>query len=116
MWRNTKYIVNWLQHSPYPGVDHLSVERHDGGVDIPWSHLQHIKDALAPDGRSRWAIEVFPPSDGVVDVANMRHLWVMPHGWRSPVDFHDLATFGGVPVPISVSSSRAAWSISSSTC
>jgi hypothetical protein len=32
-----------------------------------------------------WAVEVYPPEDEVVNVANMRHLWIIhkpEYGWR----------------------------------
>lgn len=53
---------------------------------ITWDELQWLKDE-AGHGDS-WAVEVFPPDDQVVNVANMRHLWVLPerppYGWGRP--------------------------------
>lgn len=85
MWLNATYSVQLLAHPPAPDVDHLIVCRHDGGVDFPWADLQAIKDSRIDDGQQRWAIEVFPPRLEVVDNCNLRHLWVMPIGWRPPV-------------------------------
>lgn len=50
---------------------------------ITWDELQWLKaEAGFADS---WAVEVFPPDDQVVNVANMRHLWVLPgapdYGW-----------------------------------
>jgi hypothetical protein len=43
--------------------------------DISWDDLQRLK-AEAGYG-DRWAVEIFPADDAVVNVANMRHLWVL---------------------------------------
>ena len=53
------------------------------GANLTWDEMQRLKSEC---GRSnRWAVEVFPPSDEVVNVANMRHLWLLPgippYGW-----------------------------------
>lgn len=49
------------------------------GYDLPitWNDLQAIKDHFWPE---RIAVEVFPPKDSIVDVADMRWLWVLPKG------------------------------------
>jgi hypothetical protein len=87
-WLNQTYSVQLFRHAPLPGIDHLVVRRHDEGTDIPWTHMQAIKDRLADNGHNRWAIEVFPPCGEVIDNCNIRHIWVMPQGWTSPVDLH----------------------------
>lgn len=46
--------------------------------DIAWDDLQRLK-AEAGFG-DRLAVETFPPDRLIVNVANMRHLWVMPAG------------------------------------
>ncbi len=51
---------------------------------ISWDEMQRLKaEAGYAD---RWAVEIFPPSADVVNVANMRHLWLLPeapsYGWR----------------------------------
>jgi hypothetical protein len=46
--------------------------------DITWDDLQRLKaEAGYAD---RVAIEVFPPERLVVNIANMRHLWLLPEG------------------------------------
>ena len=49
------------------------------GYDLPvtWDDLQTIKDHFWPE---RIAVEVFPPKDKIVDVADMRWMWVLPKG------------------------------------
>ena len=42
---------------------------------ISWDELQQLKHNV---GRGdKWALEVYPPNDCVVNVANMRHLFVV---------------------------------------
>lgn len=53
-------------------------------TDISWDDMQKLKaEAGFAD---RWATEIFPPDDAVVNVANMRHLWICPvepdYGWK----------------------------------
>lgn len=49
------------------------------GYDLPvtWDDLQAIKDHF---WEARIAMEIFPPKDKIVDVADMRWLWVLPQG------------------------------------
>ena len=44
---------------------------------ITWDDLQALKDYFWPE---RIAVEVFPPKDKIVDVADMRWIWVLPKG------------------------------------
>jgi hypothetical protein len=52
---------------------------------IAWDELQAIKDALGYQAFD--AVEVYPRATDKVDVANMRHLWVLagllPFAWRA---------------------------------
>lgn len=91
-WVNAELSVQLLRHASHPGIDHLLVRRHDQGIDVPWSWLQAVKDRLLSDGQLRWAIEVFPPRDAIVDNYNLRHVWVMPRGWTAPVDLREVRT------------------------
>ncbi|AHG22162.1 hypothetical protein Z042_22940 [Chania multitudinisentens RB-25] len=51
---------------------------------ISWDALQVIKDALGFSDQD--AVELYPAQADIVNVANMRHLWVLPEkvnfGWR----------------------------------
>lgn len=60
------------------GLIHLSINAHDRSPVRNWRHLQAIKNEIAGD--DRWAVEVFPPEDDLVDTSNQFHLWVMPEG------------------------------------
>ncbi len=63
------------------GKKRLSVNRtvltDDGQYQdgITWDELNRVKaEAGFADA---WAIEIYPPTDDVVNVANMRHLWIL---------------------------------------
>jgi hypothetical protein len=46
----------------------------DWREDISWEELMSVKaDCGFVD---RWAVEIFPPDANVVNVANLRHLWI----------------------------------------
>lgn len=86
-WRSRDYLVQVFS-SKYPGVlARMSVNRvcidSKGGwqQDIPWEDLQRLKGELGFGALD--AVEVYPSDKDVVNVANMRHLWVMD----SPVEF-----------------------------
>lgn len=89
-WLNDTYSVWLFRHATHTGIDHLCVRRHDGGTEIPWPHMQRIKERLAENGPERWGIEAFPPLAAVIHNCNLRHLWVMPVGWVPPVDLRDV--------------------------
>lgn len=42
---------------------------------ITWDELQRVKNETI--GPKFWCAEAYPPEDRVVNVANMRHLWVL---------------------------------------
>lgn len=84
VWRSKCYLVQIF--SERDGVERMSVNKTAimGGrwVDgITWEELQSLKEQC---GRgNKCAVEVYPPDIDKVDVANMRHLFVLPE----PPDF-----------------------------
>lgn len=76
------------QEDVFETVYRLSVNRvkrnqHGWAQDITWKELQQVKREL---GYGDWyAIEIYPRDKDVVNVANMRHLWLfekpLPYGW-----------------------------------
>ena len=42
---------------------------------ITWDELQEIKDQCG--FKDKWLCEYYPPKDKVVNIANIRHLWVL---------------------------------------
>jgi len=71
------------------GVRRISANRTtarpDGrwGDGLTWDEMQEIKRQIGMG--DRYAVEVYPRDRDVVNVANMRHLWVLPEplsiGW-----------------------------------
>lgn len=80
-WRSQEFLVQAF-NAP-SGVVRLSVNRThvDPGslrwVDgITWDDLQRLKREAGYGDRE--AVEIYPPDGCVVDVANIRHLWILP--------------------------------------
>ena len=88
VWRSNAFLVQVYQ--PMKGAERLTVCRtaHDGDRwhdSITWDDLQRLKRECGRGGM--WAVEIFPPDAEVVNVANMRHLWVIGEApafaWRT---------------------------------
>jgi len=79
--RNRNFLVQIFDD--VKGAIRLSIQRcefdrkighwRDG---ITWDELQQLKDWAGFADFA--AVEIFPPTDKVVDVANFRHLWILP--------------------------------------
>lgn len=87
VWRSQEFFVQ-AYHVP-GGVIRLSINRTH--VDpatmrwldrITWDDLQSLKEQAGYGDHE--AVEVYPPGGAVVNVANVRHLWVFPAGIRMP--------------------------------
>ena len=76
LWRSRGYLLQVHRVPGHPGVERLSVCRSDQSPKpITWDTLQRLKREC---GRGHlWAVEVYPADDQLVDVADMRHLWVV---------------------------------------
>ncbi len=72
-----------LKISNYCGLRHLDVKLQKP-VLLVWDELQRIKSECGYGNTD--AIEIYPADDDVVNVANMRHLWILdsriPFAWR----------------------------------
>lgn len=87
-WRSRHFLVQ--EHEDGPGVrlsvcrSDISLETGDWIAGITWDELQSIKRGCGY--ASDWAVEVFPPDSHIVNVSNMRHLWILPavpaFGWK----------------------------------
>lgn len=79
VWRSRGFLVQ--EHvATHPALFRLSIARTtlNGGRwedGISWDELQDIKNEIG--FRDFCAVEIFPPEDYKVDVANMRHLWIL---------------------------------------
>ena len=86
---NQTFSVQRRQYREHPGIDVLTIGRHNGANVHPgWAVLQRIKDQLAPSGPERFGLEVYPPTALVVDNAPLWHVWVMPLGWEPGFGLH----------------------------
>lgn len=79
VWRSREFLVQLYDDA---GQLRLSVNRCAIGNDghwvdgITWDELMRVKTAVGYGGA--WAVEVFPPDQQTVNVANIRHLWIIP--------------------------------------
>jgi len=81
--RSSKFLVQIIVEHPSENV-RMSVSRtmidHQGNwkADISWEELQQVKYEAG------WGeficVEIYPANANVVNVANMRHLWLLPEG------------------------------------
>jgi hypothetical protein len=93
VWRSRHFLVQaFMENYPDPLV-RLSINRTTLGAngrwleDISWDDLQRVKREAGYADLD--AVELFPADKDVVNVANMRHLWVflepgrLPFAWRA---------------------------------
>lgn len=85
--RSRTFLVQVYQPHLASGAIRLSVCRTTLAADgsrwedgITWDELQRLKGEAGFADRE--AVEVFPPDTSIVNVAHMRHLWVLPAGER----------------------------------
>lgn len=95
VWRSKDYLAvlyrqkaDGKRRLTVNSVRHMPSRKRKSGIDwrdgITWDELQRIKnETLGPDV---WCVEVYPAQDDVVDVSNMRHLWLLdePPATRFP--------------------------------
>lgn len=91
-WQSRKYMAQLYDEAneTYPRLLRLSICRvrikGDGGwqQNITWEELQAIKRELGYG--DWWGVECYPRDRDIVNVANFRHLWLLPEpldiGWR----------------------------------
>lgn len=84
MWRNDRYVAT-VDRDPTGWIRSISVRRTDRKPDIPWRHLQRIKNDIAGDEAE--AIELFPAESRLVDTANQRWLWLPRPGVKLDIGF-----------------------------
>lgn len=90
VWRSRCFLIQ-LYRVPlkeFPAYARLSVQRveaaafradRDKAPAISWEELEALKNNLGFS--DRMALELFPPGNQVVNVAPMRHLWLVPPGF-----------------------------------
>ena len=89
VWRSREFVVQEFRADP-PALVRLSVSRTAvtgtrWADNITWDELQDLKAQCGYAMAT--AVEVYPPASDVVNVANMRHLWVLrdrlAFAWRN---------------------------------
>ena len=82
VWRSKRYLVQVIEETANLCL-RLSVCRTELNASgdswqdgITWDELMEIKNQCSRG--SDWAVEVYPPTSQVVNVSNMRHLWLLP--------------------------------------
>lgn len=80
VWRSRDYLVQ-VYSAPEGCVCRLSINRtaltgNGWSEDIPWTELQRLKGECGFG--DAWAVEIYPPDRKVVNVAAMRHIFVVP--------------------------------------
>lgn len=89
VWRSRFFLVQSFDEGN--GINRLSVARAEIDTStgrwkdgITWDELQEVKRQVGLG--DYMAVEIFPADRDVINVANMRHLWVMrdplPFGWK----------------------------------
>lgn len=82
-WANELYAV-FVRDAPN-GITHLAI-RTISSLEPPWRDLQRIKNELL--GEDRYAVQIYPAQDRLIDEADMYHLWVMPKGHTPDFGLH----------------------------
>lgn len=87
VWISRHFLVQ--VHTEAGGVLRVSLNRttldHIGGwsQNVSWDDLMEVKRQI---GRGEsYAVEVLPEDSNIVNVANLRHFWILPKpvcGWR----------------------------------
>lgn len=85
VWRSRHYLAQ-VYEAQEPCVARISVNRaglngNEWQDNIPWEDMQRIKNELGYESLD--ALEIYPRQIDVVNVANLRHLWVM----KTPISF-----------------------------
>jgi len=104
MWRSRDYLIlAYEDESEYKRLSMCRTDIDEKGQwrqDLSWETIQMLKDASGHADHD--AVEIFPRMDDIVNVANMRHLWIMPEplsfAWRpdgSTLDGTDTTTVLG---------------------
>jgi hypothetical protein len=83
---NDFYIVQAYDVATELGAMHHLAIRAVNGSEPPWRDLQRIKNELV--GEEREAVQVYPKTSDVTDVAPMYHLFVLPEAWPIPFGLH----------------------------
>lgn len=77
VFKNDSFLVQLYQEPNKPlriTVNRTKRKNNDWVDGITWDELMHIKRMIG--FKDKCAVEVYPPDTSIVNVANMRHLWI----------------------------------------
>ena len=78
-WQSKDFFVQLVLDDGTPRMSVNKIKRKANGDwkdGITWDELQAIKSAIGYG--ETWACEVYPPNSAIINVANIRHLWLLP--------------------------------------
>jgi hypothetical protein len=79
VYENPKQIEHLVRNPQLKGkMEYLTIKRIDKKPIRSWSDFQIIKNKICENGVNKFAVEIFPPEDWLVNSANQYHLWVFP--------------------------------------
>lgn len=89
VWRSRHFLVQiYREPSDFRRITVNRAALTDNGewvAAITWDELQRLKDEIGLG--EWWAVECYPPNSEVINVANIRHLWLLPdpppYGWHT---------------------------------
>jgi hypothetical protein len=87
VWLDDLFLVQIFDegHSLRMSVNRVTQTGGKWDENITWDELQEIKGLIGRGNKQ--AIEIYPRDCDVVNVANMRHLWILPKtlpmGWKN---------------------------------
>lgn len=87
-YKNSHYVVMVCKPILFEGmgeVTRIMIRDNLARPHHSWLDFQRIKNELF--GEEFTAYEVYPPASNTVNDFNIYHLWVMPKGYKSPLDF-----------------------------
>ena len=85
VWRSRFFLVQLFNQDGHLrlSINRTKINNQGEWCDgITWDELMDCKRACGFGGQ--WAVEVFPPDSNVVNVANIRHIWLVdqpPYAW-----------------------------------
>jgi hypothetical protein len=89
VYRSRDFLIQVFSEDDMTRISVNRTEINDSGQwcdDITWDELQFIKRHVGFS--DKWAVEIYPGDSQIVNVANMRHLWILPEppsfGWKKP--------------------------------
>lgn len=89
-YKNDEFLVQIFRECGKPlriTVNKIKRKGNTWADGITWDELMHIKRMIG--FRDKCAVEIYPPDNDIVNVANMRHLWIvdMPdYAWKLSKD------------------------------